>query len=73
MTVLSTRWRFDNYTKKGEFYIEKNNHEKVRETVYIQATHYRTPFILTRFCTENTKFHLAVILGTIETKVDLPL
>ena len=23
MTVLSTRWRFDNYTKKGEFYIEK--------------------------------------------------
>ena len=23
MTVLYTRWRFDNYTKKGEFYIGK--------------------------------------------------
>ena len=23
MTDLSTRWRFDSYTKKGEFYIEK--------------------------------------------------
>ena len=34
MTVLSTRWRFDNYTKKGEFYIEKKNHEKIRETLF---------------------------------------
>ena len=25
MTVLSTRWRIDNYTKKGEFYIEKQS------------------------------------------------
>ena len=34
MTVLSTRWRFDNYTKKGEFYIAKKNHEKIRETLF---------------------------------------
>ena len=30
---------------------------------YIQATHYRTPFILTRFCTENSKFHLTPSSG----------
>ena len=38
MTILSTRWRFDNYTKKGEFYIEKN-HEKNRETLFTFKLH----------------------------------
>ena len=79
--------------KKSEFYIEKTNHEKIREPlftfklhnaellpfwwyfsqkkswknswkfIYVQATHYRTPFILTRFCTENTKLHLTPSSG----------
>ena len=34
MTFLSTRWRFDNYTKKGEFYIEKKIREKICETLF---------------------------------------
>ena len=38
MTVLSTRWRFDNYTKKGEFYIEKK-YEKIRETLFTFKLH----------------------------------
>ena len=37
MTVLYTRWRFENY-KKGEFYIEKN-HEKTRETLFTFRLH----------------------------------
>ena len=34
MTVLSTRWRFDNYTKKGEFYVEKKNRENIRADLF---------------------------------------
>ena len=39
MTVFYTRWRFDNYTKKGEFYIEKKTHEKIRETLFTFKLH----------------------------------
>ena len=39
MTFLSTRWRFDINSKKGELYIENKNHEKIRETLFTYKLH----------------------------------
>ena len=106
MTVLSTRWRFDDYTKKGEFYVEKNN-EKIRESLFTyklqnaellsfwwdfsqknnDENSRESLFTFKLHTTELLSFwrdfaqkiqnpiwrHLAVILGTIGTKADLPL
>ena len=38
MTVLYTRWRFENY-KNGQIYIAKKNHEKARETLFTYRLH----------------------------------
>ena len=57
------------YTMQNSFHFDEIFHKKIImqkfswKFVYVQATHYRTPFILTRFCTENTKFHLTPSSG----------